>query len=242
MKTHPLLTRSRATALVTALALAFGPGGLLPGFTVGAASAAPVKKGGATVTLNFVNAEIEGVARAMAVIVDKQIMVDPRVKGAITLYSDQPLTPREAYLNFLAALRGQGFSVVEVGNMLKIVPEAEAKLQTRSPDGALCAWNTAQRGERVWALNLHKDYKVAQRPRVGSSGHRDYGFTTSPFVRDDWLLVEVGAAEGTVIAFDKRTGKEAWRSPGISSAWNTPIVVTTPEKNQELIVSVQECN
>jgi general secretion pathway protein D len=130
MKTHPLLTRSRATALVTALALAFGPGGLLPGFTVGAASAAPVKKGGATVTLNFVNAEIEGVARAMAVIVDKQIMVDPRVKGAITLYSDQPLTPREAYLNFLAALRGQGFSVVEVGNMLKIVPEAEAKLQT----------------------------------------------------------------------------------------------------------------
>ena len=130
MKTHPLLTRSRATALVTALALAFGPGGLLPGFMVGAASAAPVKKGGATVTLNFVNAEIEGVARAMAVIVDKQMMVDPRVKGAITLYSDQPLTPREAYLNFLAALRGQGFSVVEVGNMLKIVPEAEAKLQT----------------------------------------------------------------------------------------------------------------
>ena len=130
MKTHPLLTRSRATALVTALALAFGPGGLLPGFTVGAVSAAPIKKGGATVTLNFVNAEIEGVARAMAVIVDKQIMVDPRVKGAITLYSDQPLTPREAYLNFLAALRGQGFSVVEVGGMLKIVPEAEAKLQT----------------------------------------------------------------------------------------------------------------
>ena len=123
MKTHPLLTRSRATALVTALALAFGPGGLLPGFMVGAVSAAPVKKGGATVTLNFVNAEIEGVARAMAVIVDKQMMVDPRVKGAITLYSDQPLTPREAYLNFLAALRGQGFSVVEVGNLLKIVPE-----------------------------------------------------------------------------------------------------------------------
>ncbi|MCH8179000.1 MAG: type II secretion system secretin GspD [Proteobacteria bacterium] len=130
MKTHPLFNRSRATALVTALALAFGPGGLLPGVVAGVAQAAPVKKGGATVTLNFVNAEIEGVARAMAVIVDKQIIVDPRVKGAITLYSDQPLTPREAYLNFLAALRGQGFSVVEVGGMLKILPEAEAKLQT----------------------------------------------------------------------------------------------------------------
>ena len=129
MKTHPL-TFSRATALATALALALGPTGLLPGFMASTALAAPVKKGGATVTLNFVNAEIEGVARAMAVIVDKQIIVDPRVKGAITLYSDQPLTPREAYLNFLAALRGQGFSLVEVGGMLKILPEAEAKLQT----------------------------------------------------------------------------------------------------------------
>jgi general secretion pathway protein D len=129
MKTHPV-TFSRATALATALALILGPTGLLPGFIASTAMAATVKKGGATVTLNFVNAEIEGVARAMAVIVDKQIIVDPRVKGAITLYSDQPLTPREAYLNFLAALRGQGFSMVEVGGMLKILPEAEAKLQT----------------------------------------------------------------------------------------------------------------
>jgi general secretion pathway protein D len=132
MKTHPLTFSlpGRATALVTALALTFGPSGVLPGFMATTAQAASAKKSGGTVTLNFVNAEIEGVARAMAVIVDKQIIVDPRVKGAITLYSDQPLTPREAYLNFLAALRGQGFSLVEVGGMLKILPEAEAKLQS----------------------------------------------------------------------------------------------------------------
>ncbi|RZI82496.1 MAG: type II secretion system protein GspD, partial [Rubrivivax sp.] len=85
---------------------------------------------GPTVTLNFVNAEIEGVARAMSAIVDQQILVDPRVKGTITLYSEQPLTPREAYLNFLAALRGQGFAMVEVAGLLKVVPEADAKLQT----------------------------------------------------------------------------------------------------------------
>ncbi len=128
MKTHHLLTRPRATALVMALALTFGPDGLLP---MGLAFAAPAaKRATPTVTLNFVNAEIEGVARAVAAIVNRQILVDPRVKGAITLYSDQPLTPHEAYQNFLAALRGQGFSVVEVAGLLKIVPEAEAKLQT----------------------------------------------------------------------------------------------------------------
>ena len=82
------------------------------------------------VTLNFVNAEIEGVARAIGAILERQIVVDPRVKGQITLYSEQAVTPREAYLNFLAGLRGLGFAVVEVSGLLKVVPEAEAKLQT----------------------------------------------------------------------------------------------------------------
>ncbi|MDO9236320.1 MAG: type II secretion system secretin GspD [Aquabacterium sp.] len=134
MKTHPLLTRPRATALAVAMALTIGPGGLLPLGLAMAAPSAARKTVAPTVTLNFVNAEIEGVARAMAAIVNRQILVDPRVKGAITLYSDQPLTPREAYLNFLAALRGQGFSLVEVAGLLKIVPEAEAKLQTGTVD------------------------------------------------------------------------------------------------------------
>jgi len=137
MTTHPALQRTRsnrvprALALVTALALGFGPGGLLP--VGGSAWAAPAKAA-STVTLNFVNAEIEGVARAMGAIIDRQIIVDPRVKGQITLYSEQPLSAREAYLNFLAALRGQGFALVEVAGLIKIVPEADAKLQTGTVD------------------------------------------------------------------------------------------------------------
>lgn len=188
MKTHPLLNRSRATALVTALALAFGPGGILPGFVAGAAVAAPVKKGGATVTLNFVNAEIEGVARAMAVIVDKQIMVDPRVKGAITLYSDQPLTPREAYLNFLAALRGQGFSVVEVGNLLKIVPEAEAKLQT----GTVEVGTVKRSGDQVLTQIFRLQFESAAnlvtvlRPLISPNNTVNANATTNTLVVTDY--------------------------------------------------------
>jgi general secretion pathway protein D len=82
------------------------------------------------VTLNFVNAEIEGVARAMSVILKQPFVVDPRVKGSITLYSETPIAPSEAYLNFQTALRGLGFAVVEVGGMNRIVPEADAKLQS----------------------------------------------------------------------------------------------------------------
>jgi len=85
---------------------------------------------GEPVTLNFVNAEIEGVTRAMGAILKQQFVVDPRVKGNITLFSEEPLSPREAYLNFLAALRGLGFTVVESGGLFKVVPEADAKLQS----------------------------------------------------------------------------------------------------------------
>ena len=100
---------------------------------------------GEPVTLNFVNAEIEGVARAMSAILRRQFLVDPRVRGAITLYSEEPLSPGEAYLNFLAALRGLGFTVVEVGGLFKIVPEADAKLQA----GTVSIDGTTRRGDQV---------------------------------------------------------------------------------------------
>ena len=96
----------------------------------GAARRAAAASSGPKVTVNFVNAEIDAVARAMAAIVKRQIVVDPRVRGQMTLYSEQPLTEREAFLNFMSALRGLGFTIVEVSGLLKIVPEAEAKLQT----------------------------------------------------------------------------------------------------------------
>ena len=83
----------------------------------------------APVTVNFVNADIEAVTRAMAVMIERQIIVDPRVKGTITVYSEQPISVREAYLNYLAALRGLGFTLVDIAGLLKVVPEADAKLQ-----------------------------------------------------------------------------------------------------------------
>ncbi len=131
MTTHPAYPRTRAVTLATALALTFGPGGLLPlGVAMAATRRGTVAPSSAPVTLNFVNADIEGVARAVSAIVHRQILVDPRVKGTVTLYSEQPISARDAYLNFLSALRGQGFALVEVAGLLKIVPEADAKLQT----------------------------------------------------------------------------------------------------------------
>lgn len=128
-----LLTVLTATALVPASALAQGT------------------RGG-TVTMNFVNADIEGVSRAIAAIINRQIMVDPRVRGNITLYSEQPVTPQQAYSNFQSALRGQGFSLVESSGLLKVVPEADAKLQSST----VAVGNASNRASNVVLTQIFK--------------------------------------------------------------------------------------
>jgi general secretion pathway protein D len=97
------------------------------------------------VTLNFVNAEIESVARAISAMINRPIVVDPRVKAPMTLYTERPVPVFEAYLSFLSALRGAGFSMVESGGLLKILPEAEAKLQA----GTVLVDEGDKRGDQI---------------------------------------------------------------------------------------------
>jgi len=132
--------------LVTALSTSLAPPPLAAQTASGrAASPSPAIKAGTQVTLNFVNADIEAVTRAMGAMLNRQFIVDPRVRGNITVYSETPLTVREAYLNYLAALRGLGFTVVENAGLLKVVPEADAKLQA----GTVSIGNVQQRGDQI---------------------------------------------------------------------------------------------
>ena len=86
-------------------------------------------RAGAPITLNFVNADIESVARALASLTKRSLVVDPRVKGTINLSTDKPVAPDVAWNQFLAVLRLQGFAMIETQGLYKILPEAEAKLQ-----------------------------------------------------------------------------------------------------------------
>jgi general secretion pathway protein D len=102
-------------------------------------------KSRAPVTVNFVNADVEAVTRAFAAMIDRAIVIDPRVKGSITVYSEQPQSIRDAYASYLSALRGLGFAVVEAGGLLKVVPEADAKLQA----GTVSVGEVSVRGDQV---------------------------------------------------------------------------------------------
>ncbi|HJN18470.1 MAG TPA: PQQ-binding-like beta-propeller repeat protein [Armatimonadota bacterium] len=84
-------------------------------------------------------------------------------------------------------------------------------IYTLSIDGELNCWDANAEGAKLWGFSLYDTYDVAQRPNVGG-GLRDYGYTTGPLVYADWVVVEVGDDEGTVMAFDKTTGTRHWAS------------------------------
>jgi general secretion pathway protein D len=92
----------------------------------------PAVKVDEPVSLNFQGAEIEAVARTFATITGVNVVVDPRVKGTLTLVTDKPVARAAALNQFLAALRLQGYTLVEAGGLYKVVPESDAKLQTSS--------------------------------------------------------------------------------------------------------------
>jgi len=83
----------------------------------------------ADVTLNFANADIDQIARAIGAATNQTIVVDPRVKGQLSLQSDRPVSNEQALKTLQAALRMQGFALLEDHGILKVVPEADAKLQ-----------------------------------------------------------------------------------------------------------------
>ncbi|WP_304442608.1 secretin N-terminal domain-containing protein, partial [Pelomonas sp. KK5] len=144
------------------LTLALALLGLAPTFALAAAprSQGPALKAATPVTLNFVNADIEAVTRAIGVMMNRQFIIDPRVKGQITLYSEQQVSVQQAYLNYLAALRTLGFTVVEAAGLYKVVPEADAKLQTGTVtvnEGR----SSAPRGDQVVTQIFRLDHENA---------------------------------------------------------------------------------
>ena len=128
MPQHTYIPFKNAIISIAVCALLTGATGL---FSINSlAQTAPTAKAGEGVTLNFQGAEIEAVARTFASITGRNVVVDPRVKGTLTLVTDRPVSRAVALSQFVAALRLQGFTLVESGGLYKVVPEAEAKLQS----------------------------------------------------------------------------------------------------------------
>ncbi|KQZ98404.1 type II secretion system secretin GspD [Achromobacter sp. Root565] len=94
-----------------------------------AVSTAHAQQADNRVSLNFVDTDIPAVLRALSLFTQRNFLVDPRVKGKLTLVADRPVDSAQALSMLTGALRLQGFAIVDVDGVTRVVPEADAKLQ-----------------------------------------------------------------------------------------------------------------
>jgi general secretion pathway protein D len=107
----------------------------------------------ATITLSFINADIESVASAVAKSTGQTILVDPKVKGTVTLVTNRSLTKARTIDAFSTALRNTGFALVEVNGLYRVVGEADAKLQGNTVTSGAAAPTGDQVITRVFRLS-----------------------------------------------------------------------------------------
>ncbi|MDH5326065.1 MAG: type II secretion system secretin GspD [Gammaproteobacteria bacterium] len=81
----------------------------------------------AKLSLNFKGADINAVIQAVADVTGKNFIVDPRVKGKVTIISKRALNEREVYEVFLSVLDVHGYTAIPSGRVIKIIPDADGK-------------------------------------------------------------------------------------------------------------------
>jgi general secretion pathway protein D len=81
---------------------------------------------------NLRGADIRAVIGEVSRVTGKNFIIDPRVQGKISITSSTPMSDKELYQVFLSMLQVSGYAAVPSGDVIKIVPNIEAK--TISPD------------------------------------------------------------------------------------------------------------
>ena len=70
-------------------------------------------------------------------------------------------------------------------------------------------------------------------------GTNGWGSGTSPVLFGNLLIVNASVESSSLVALDKKTGEEVWKTKGIGSSWNTPQIAKT-KQGRELVVSIQD--
>ena len=112
----------------------------------------------------YKDADIKTFAQDIALLTDKTIILDPRVKGVISIYSDAPLDSDSIWEVFISTMEVQGYNVLKDGNIYRVIPSQEG-VKNFSEDGPLAG----SIGSEVIKLRFSsaKDIVNAVKPIVG---------------------------------------------------------------------------
>jgi general secretion pathway protein D len=140
-----------------------------------------------TVTLNLKDADISALISTVAEVTGRNFIIDPRVKGKVTVVSSRPMDSEEVYQVFLSILKVHGFAAVPSGAVIKIVPDVNAK-----QDGIPTVGDADQvRGDEMVTRVVQVDNIAAAqlvpilRPLVPQQGHLAAYPTTNVLIISD---------------------------------------------------------
>ena len=135
-----------------------------------------------SVQINMRDADIRAFAADMAQISNKTIVLDPRVKGNVTVVSNQDLDAGEAYAVFLSVLRVHGYAAIENNGVVKVMPESGAR-----QDATVNNKNNDSLATEVIRLSQANARVIAPllKPLVNKQGHiAAYEATNSIIIAD----------------------------------------------------------
>ena len=72
--------------------------------------------------MNFQNVDIPVLAKFISEITGRNFIIDESVRGKVTIISPSKVTPEQAYSIFQSVLQVKGFTTVQAGKIIKIVP------------------------------------------------------------------------------------------------------------------------
>ncbi len=127
----------------------------------------------ATITPNYKDADLQQVIEAVGAITGKNFIIDPRVKAQVTMVSSTPMSSEAFYEAFLSILQVYGYVAVPAGDVIKILPDANAR-QMPGWEGA--AENSRRADDIITQVVLVRNVAATQlvpilRPLIPQYGH-----------------------------------------------------------------------
>ncbi|EAT12022.1 Type II secretory pathway, component PulD [Oceanobacter sp. RED65] len=122
--------------------------------------------------VNLKDADIKAFITQVANITGYSFVIDPRVKGKVTIVSDTPMTQNEVYEMFQSVLAVHGFSAIPAGHIIKIVQQNDTKQEGGMPTTV----NAPQSEQMITQVIQIKDTPALDlvpilRPMVAKYGH-----------------------------------------------------------------------
>ena len=151
------------------------------------------------ITLNLKEADIRALISTVSKFTGKNFIVDPRVKANVTVVSSKTMSSAEVYQVFLSILQVHGFAAIPMGNVIKIVPEANAKSMPTPMRGS---------GDDLVTRVLTMDHVAATqlvpilRPLVPQQGHLAAYAPSNTLIITDYAA-NISRLQAIISAIDK---------------------------------------